>query len=122
MSIIIEKIDVEGLAAELGADIEDIALLFAEYLKEMDSEFSEIDSQLASFDWSKMQRTVHNIKGVSINLNLYSMNKYAEEIDLKLKSETYEGIEEDIENVKKVFKVTKQSITEDFERLNITLE
>lgn len=120
MSINIDKIEVEGLAAELGAEIGDIGLLFAEYLKEMDSEISEIDTQLTNLDWKAMQRTVHNIKGVSINLNLFSMHKYAEIIDLSLKSENTQGIEKEIENLKEVFGITKKSIIEDFKRLNIS--
>ncbi|HEX3028639.1 MAG TPA: Hpt domain-containing protein [Clostridia bacterium] len=80
------RYDPEAFARELDVDLESISGLFREYFNEMRSEISEMNVFLETSDWNMLQRTVHNVKGVSANLNLNDVFEEAEKLDLQLKN------------------------------------
>ena len=79
------KYDIEGLSVKIGAEIEEMAVLFSLYLEEMKSELSLMERFCVESDWVMLQRTVHNVKGVSANLDISDMFEAAEQLDSSLK-------------------------------------
>jgi len=80
------RYDLESFAEGLEVDIESISGLFSEYINEMKSEVIEMRTFLEKSDWYMLQRIVHNVKGVSANLNVHDVFNEAEKLDLLLKN------------------------------------
>ena len=109
------EIDLKKLSDELGAELEDIRMLFQEYCNEMKDEMGEMQKNLEIKNWEKIQRTAHNVKGVSINLGLEEMHRQAEVIDKMMKTNVYNGIEEELILLKNTFQKTEEAINSAFE-------
>lgn len=116
-----ESFSLEKLATDLGVDVLDLEPLFMEYTNEMTGEIKEIQQLMSTNDYTKMQRTAHNIKGVSINLGLYEMHAAAERIDLKLKSNETTTLMEDLSHLETAFENTKKEIKNEFHKYNIEI-
>lgn len=82
----INRYDIAGLAGELELELSDLVDLFAGYISEMKEEVSEMRKFLNQNDFEMLQRVVHNIKGVSANLNIKDVFKEAEKFDILLKN------------------------------------
>ena len=79
------KYDIDGLAKELEVGIESIVGLYSSYIEEMKEEMEEMKLCLDKSDWTMLERIVHNIKGVSVNLSIMDVFSEAEEFDVLLK-------------------------------------
>ncbi|MCX7922672.1 MAG: Hpt domain-containing protein [Clostridia bacterium] len=79
------RYDLQGLADEIGVEVRDIVKLFLSYFSEMRDEIEAMRDCLSRGDWHMLKRTVHNIKGVSANLNVHDVFKEAEKLDMLLK-------------------------------------
>lgn len=103
-----------GLAEELGMEAEELSELYKKYIHECGM---EVDCALEYFekkDWNMLQRTIHNLKGMSANLGILIVSEIAGELDAELKAKKYEDISfklnklieiisESIENIKKFY-------------------
>ena len=79
------KYNIEGLAKELEVELESIVDLYSSYIQEMKEEMTELNAYLEKADWTMLERVVHNIKGVSVNLNIMDVYEEAEKFDVLLK-------------------------------------
>lgn len=84
------RYDIASLAEELDVSMAEIAPLFASYIGEMKSEASDMLAYLSKCDWGMLQRVVHNIKGVSANLNINDVYEGAAFFDALLKQNRVE--------------------------------
>lgn len=93
------KYDIEGLAKELEIDIEGIVGLYASYFEEMKSEITDMKEHLVKHDWKMLERVIHNIKGVSINLNISDVYSEAEKFDILLKKDVTENAGDYVDSI-----------------------
>jgi HPt (histidine-containing phosphotransfer) domain-containing protein len=100
------SINLEDLISEIGIDKDTLVELLGIYCCEMTEEMQLVKLSLKSQEWSGLQKSVHNIKGVSGNLYLQNMFMAAEIIDLKLKQNDYIGVENPIHNLLSTFEET----------------
>lgn len=115
MNTKIIEVELDKLIEDLGAELEDIHMLFLEYINEMKDEMDELRKEMEKKDWNMVQRTAHNIKGVSINLGLIEMHGQAEVIDLMMKNGIYDSAEEELSKLVRVFNETEKGIKKAFE-------
>lgn len=106
----ITSINLDLLASEIGIDKEAVAELLEIYCGEMDGEMSQVKALAEACNWQGLQRTVHNIKGVSANLYLQDMFKVAEELDHKLKRDDHENIGANVQALQETFEGTISAI------------
>lgn len=113
------RYDIKKLAEELEFDIEDISILFSKYFDELKENISQMEDFLTKRDWHMLERVVHNIKGVSINLNIMDVYEEAALFDNLLK----QNINNDADNhVKKLANLLRESeieIRRIFSEMNI---
>ena len=105
-----ETINLEDLIRDIGINKDTMVELLKIYCSEMSEEMQQVKLYLSSKEWTGLERTVHNIKGISANLYLQDMFKAAEVLDLKLKKNDYNGIENSIYNMLDTFNATLKSI------------
>jgi HPt (histidine-containing phosphotransfer) domain-containing protein len=79
------RYDIEGFAAELEVDLETVVGLFVSYIQEMKEEIGAMQGYLRESDWYMLERTIHNIKGVSANLSIQDVFEEATVFDDRLK-------------------------------------
>ena len=77
--------EIECFAKELEVEIGEIANLFASYFEEMKEEILEMKDSVVQSDWSMLKRIIHNVKGVSANLNVSDVFEAAAALDARLK-------------------------------------
>jgi HPt (histidine-containing phosphotransfer) domain-containing protein len=75
MSSLQGKYNIEAFAQELEVDLERVVPLFAGYIEEMKEEVKALKGYLEKKDWNMLEKTIHNIKGVSANLNIEDVYK-----------------------------------------------
>lgn len=91
MSTIPYRYDIEGFAKELEVEFRTLVDLYREYFNEMKSEITEAKRFADSSDWVMLERTVHNIKGISANLVINDIYEEAKTLDTCLKSNMTEN-------------------------------
>lgn len=96
------RYDIYGLAKELDSELGDIAILFINYIDEMKSEVKEMNRFFSLKDWYMLERTVHNIKGVSVNLGIRDVYEQAEAFDRLLKDGKVDSAAENIEKITQI--------------------
>jgi HPt (histidine-containing phosphotransfer) domain-containing protein len=106
----VDEINLSSLTAEIGIDEESITELLDIFCSEMIEEVQQVTKFLYSQEWSNLQRTVHNIKGVSANLSLQGIFKASTELDLKLKNKDYINIEDNAKDLLEVLDITIDNI------------
>jgi|GEM_PF-2537128 len=104
------EINLDILMNEIGIDMNSVIELLNLYCMEMTEEMQQVRMQMKAQDWAAVQRTVHNIKGVSANLFLQDMFAASEAVDLRLKGNDCIGIDHSIQNMFDVFENTQHSI------------
>ncbi len=104
------RYNIEGLSEKLEFEMKDMAVLFSSYIKEMREEISEVSRLYTIKDWSALQRTVHNIKGVSSNLGVTDVYDCAFELDILLKENQMEKVEFFIERMKNLIYAAEEEI------------
>jgi HPt (histidine-containing phosphotransfer) domain-containing protein len=87
------KYDIQGMADELEVDIVDIIDLYSNYISEMNKEISSMQKLLLKGDWFNLEKVIHNIKGVSANLNITDVYQAAEIFDAELKRTEIENVQ-----------------------------
>lgn len=103
-------IDLDVLSKEIGLSKVPLTELLYVYCNEMKSEIHQVNKLVGLKDWHKLQRTIHNIKGVSGNLCMHNMYTAAAEVDQKLKNNVFDGLEDSIQNMLEVYDCTSRNI------------
>ena len=115
------RYDIQGLADELEVELSDIVKLYSNYIEEMASEIEEMQKFLLKKDWVMLERVVHNIKGVSANLNIEDVFNEAEAFDNLLKK----GVADDsgyyVNNIETLLKAAENEIKSFFAQYGLAL-
>lgn len=115
------KYDIEGFAKELETDIESIGELFSSYITEMKEETEELKKNLEISDWIMLERVIHNIKGVSINLGITDVHAEAEKLDNQLKQNYTADAEEFVAKIIDLIKDSEKEIRSFFSSKGIEI-
>ncbi|MFZ5354260.1 MAG: Hpt domain-containing protein [Bacillota bacterium] len=110
------EIDLKSFAEDLEVDITDLRDLFIVYINEMKEEIIAVNKMLQEGNWLMLQRTAHNIKGVSLNLNLHEMFEAADKLDKCLKSGKMHEAFEHAADITAAYEATKSNIAAAFKK------
>ncbi len=100
------EMNLEFLTKQIGIDQESVIELLKIYRSEISEELQQAQILFDRQDWHNLQRTIHNIKGVSANLYLESMFNISADIDVKLKTQDYEDIRLCMSDLVNIFDAT----------------
>jgi hypothetical protein len=103
------RYDLEGFSNDLGLPIEDIADLFSDLIKEINSEVFKIENFLREKNLEELKRINHNIKGISANYRILDIYEETLKISNALKNGNYKDIEAVINNF---FIISENAVTE----------
>lgn len=93
------RYDLKALAEDLGFEIEDIRGIFLQYFEEMQGCIEDMNTYLSSRDWYMLERVIHNIKGVSVNLNIMDVYKACADFDSQLKANNTKDAEHHVKEL-----------------------
>lgn len=115
------KYDIVGFAHDLGLGIEDVSELYAELVHELDSALLELKILMVDRDFTKIQKIVHNIKGVSGNYRLTDLYEETSKINDALKISDYPYFEKDLNHLFSITYAAIKEITNFFKRKSISI-
>jgi len=101
------RYDLEGFSIDLGLPDEDMADLFSDFIKEINSEISKVKICLAEKDLDGIERINHNIKGISVNYRILDIYEETIKISKVLKNGDYDNIQPLYDNF---FVITENAI------------
>jgi FOG: HPt domain len=89
-------IDYDEFMQETGIDNDEIRELYGVFMEELLQEKEKLKTQLGVKDYLKLEKTVHNIKGISGSYKARLIFEPAKLIDLDLKGGAYGNIEQNM--------------------------
>lgn len=110
-----KTVDVEAFMAETGLDEETAKELYTGFIEEINEEREKLFSKFSTSDFSRLARTVHNIKGISGSYRLQNVFKQAQEIDASLKKNETGGVETAVERLENYIEEAVAEIRHHFE-------
>lgn len=115
------RYDIQGLADELEVDLSDIVRLFSNYFTEMKEELAEMKKYLSSGDWIMLERVVHNVKGVSANLDIKDVYNEAAAFDTLLKINVTDSAEYYINRIDELLQAAEEEVGRFFSQNGMAL-
>jgi len=115
------RYDIKGLAEELEFEIEDMGGLFSKYFCEMNMCSIDLRKYFACNNFEMMERVVHNIKGVSANLNVKDVYEEAVIFDDMLKNNKVENANTHINRIIELINNSETEIRKIFCDMNIDI-
>lgn len=115
------KYDIVGFAHDLGLTIEDVSELYAELVHELNSALLELKILMEDKDIPKIQKIIHNIKGVSGNYRLTDLYEETSKINDALKTPDYPDFEKDLNHLFNIAYGAIKEITNFFKRKSISI-
>jgi HPt (histidine-containing phosphotransfer) domain-containing protein len=101
--------DIIGFTQDLGLTIEEVSKLYAELINEINSAILELNFLMNKRDLVKIQKIIHNIKGVSGNYRISDIYRETIKINDALKSTNYSNFAKDLNHL---FDVSNMAIIE----------
>ena len=101
--------DITGFTQDLGLTIEEVSKLYAELIIEINSALLELGFLMGKRDLVKIQKIIHNLKGVCGNYRLIDIYTTTSKINDALKSTNYTNLEKDLNHL---FHVSNRAILE----------
>jgi len=101
--------DIIGFSQDLGLTVEEVSILYAELINEINSALLELNFLINKRDLVKIQKIIHNIKGVSGNYRISDIYRETIKISDALKNTNYITLEKDLNFL---FNVSNMAITE----------
>jgi len=86
------RYDLQGFSDDLGLPIEDIADLFSDFIKEINSEIFKEKTLLCEKDLDELERINHNIKGISANYRVLDIHEETLKISNAIKNDDFKYI------------------------------
>lgn len=108
------RYDIKGLCEDIGVSYGDISSLYKEYFSEMRDNIQECKDLCNSGEWDMLEREVHNMKGISVNLNVTDVYTVCNTFDYQLRTGHYEKALENVEKINKLFIKAESDIKEFF--------
>jgi HPt (histidine-containing phosphotransfer) domain-containing protein len=115
------KYDIVGFSHDLGLSIEDISELYAELIRELNSAIIELKLLMEEKNLIKIQKIIHNIKGVSGNYRLTDLYNESSKINDALKNSEYCDFEKDLNHLFNITYAAIKEITNFFKRKSISI-
>ncbi len=115
------KYDIVGFAHDLGLSIEDVSELYSELVHELNSAILELKLLIADKNFAKIQKIIHNIKGVSGNYRLMDIYDETSKINDALKNTEYREFEKDLNHLFNITYAAIKEITNFFKRKSISI-
>ncbi len=115
------KYDIDGLAMEFGFDLSTMAELYSEFISEMHEELNDIEKFLSEDNREMVKRTVHNIKGVTANLNIHDIYQEALIFDSLLKKDYFDDADTRLKKLNNILNDAEIEIRKYFEEKGIKL-
>ncbi len=115
------KYDIVGFSHDLGLNIEDVSELYAELVHELNSSLLELKLLIDDKDFVKIQKIIHNIKGVSGNYRLTDIYDETSKINDALKNNEYPKFERDLNHLFNITHAAIKEITNFFKRKSISI-
>lgn len=108
--------DINAISHELGIDMEDMVEIFKVYFIEIRELISELKDLFEKNDWDKLQKTNHNIKGISSNLKIHDIYNTALKLDAIISSGKADKILSCIINLEKMAEYSQLEISDFFKK------
>lgn len=108
------RYDIKGLCEDIGVSYEDIYSLYLEYFSEMKGNIQECKALCESKAWDRLEREVHNMKGISINLNITDVYTACNTLDYQLRTGEYGSAFKNLDYIYKLFDKAENDIKEFF--------
>lgn len=108
--------DINAISHELGIDMEDMVEIFKVYFIEIRELISELKDLFEKNDWDKLQKTNHNIKGISSNLKIHDIYNTALKLDSIISSGKADKILSCIINLEKMAEYSQLEISDFFKK------
>lgn len=103
------RYNIDELIEEMDVSLEEVKELYKSYFWEMKENTEDISKYLKACEYTKVERILHNIKGVSINLNIIDVYNEAAIFNEVIKKR----VEEDYDNyLKKLIKLVNEAESE----------
>ncbi|SPF32731.1 conserved hypothetical protein [Candidatus Desulfosporosinus infrequens] len=116
------RYDLKGFSADLGLPIEDIADLFSDFIKEINSEILKAKAFLSEKNLAQLGLINHNIKGISANYRIQDIHEETLVISNALKNGDLKSIESQFDNFFIVSDNAVQEIIRYFDRNGMIIE
>lgn len=113
------RYEIKALTSELGIDLAIIAALYSEYFIEMKENIQQGRILCREENWIKLERIIHNMKGISSSLAVMDVYEATLKLDTRLKSEMPEGASEHIEYIFELFTAAEHDISSFFQENDI---
>lgn len=116
------RYDIDELIEEMEVGEENIWELYKSYFWEMRENIDDISKCLKANELEKVERILHNIKGVSINLNILDVHKEASSFSEKIKLGLEEKYEDYLNNLTHLLNGAEKEVKNFFKEKGISLE
>lgn len=113
------KYDIVGFAHDLGLSLEEVSELYAELIMEINSALLELKVLINTRDLVKIQKIIHNIKGVSGNYRLTDIYEESTKINDALKTTNFTELEKDLNNLSYISYISSKEIYSFFKQRSI---
>jgi len=115
------RYNIQGLADDMEVSLEILSSLYSEFFHEMKMNLEESKELSTSKDWWKLERVIHNIKGISSCLYIGDIYDVSQKLDIELKNEAYEHVNSDITTINNLLNSTEKDIREFFKKDGISI-
>ena len=114
------KYDIIGFAEDLGLTLTEVSELYIELINEINSSLIELKTLLINRDLIKIQKSIHNIKGVCGNYRLSDIYEKSSTINDLLKSNNYINLEADLFDLFEIIYSAEKEIRDFFIKQSIS--
>lgn len=104
------RYDIDSLLEELEISHEETRELFEVYFTEMDECIESMYELIAKKEWIKLQKVVHNVKGISINLGVTDVFDKAVYFDFLMKTNNITDADLYIKEITELYNTAKNDI------------
>ena len=113
------RYNIKGLADDMEVSLQTLSSLYFEFFNEMKLNIQESKAFCNSKNWEKLEREIHNIKGITSCLNVNDVYYIAQKLDVELKDHKYEIALSDINSISKLFERCETDIRGFFKKNGI---
>lgn len=106
------RYDIEGLMKDIGLELREIAVLYHEYFTEMRSNIFDAKMLISGEQWEKFGRVVHNMKGISVSLNVADVYEALVSLDREIKNNIHIRAAQRLESIEELFHEAEEYIKE----------
>ena len=115
------RYNIKGLADDMEVSLGTLASLYSEFFHEMKINIQESKELCISKDWRKLERVIHNIKGISSCLYISDIYDSSQKLDTELKKQNYETTSFDINYMNTLLATCEIDIKEFFKKDGINI-